>query len=387
MPPSRQPSKLVAGLAMFSMFFGAGNVVFPLALGQTALDQNLFAILGMLVTAVGVPFLGLVSMTLFGGNYIHFFERLGKAPGFLVVLIIMGLIGPFGAIPRCIALSYSTIKTFMPDISLPVFSALSCVVIWLFTFKRTTIVDSLGYVLTPVLLGSLGFIIVKGLLNPPHLAASEYQSFPIFLKGLKDGYQTMDLLGAFFFSSVVIACLKGDKDITSKREAKELVFTTLQASSIGAFLLAAVYVGFSYVAAFHGPLLNGVPQDELISRLAMHIMGPNAALIACLAVSVACLTTAIALAAVFAEFLHKDVSAGSIGYGAGLVSTLVIAYFISTLHFNGIAAFLLPILQVCYPALIAFSLVNILYKLYHFTPVKLPVLAVFVASLFGYFWL
>jgi len=87
------------GFAMFSMFFGAGNVVFPLELGLGAQSQNIWAIAGLLITAVGVPFIGLISMTLFNGNYHHFFERIGKVPGFIVAALIMGLIGPFGALP------------------------------------------------------------------------------------------------------------------------------------------------------------------------------------------------------------------------------------------------------------------------------------------------
>src|SRR5665647_1655937 len=103
MPQANKSPIIATGLAMFSMFFGAGNVVFPLALGQIAQDKNFFAILGMLVTAVGVPFAGLIAMTLFNGDYRKFFARMGAVPGFIVVAIIMGLIGPFGAIPRCIA--------------------------------------------------------------------------------------------------------------------------------------------------------------------------------------------------------------------------------------------------------------------------------------------
>src|ERR1700730_16757905 len=115
MSQTNKSNTLATGLAMFSMFFGAGNIVFPLALGQIAQDKNFYAILGMLITAVGVPFLGLIAMTLFDGDYKRFFGRIGKVPGFIVAACIMGLIGPFGAIPRCIALSYSTAKMFLID--------------------------------------------------------------------------------------------------------------------------------------------------------------------------------------------------------------------------------------------------------------------------------
>lgn len=375
---------LATGLAMFAMFFGAGNVVFPLALGQIAQDKNLFAILGMLITAVGVPFLGLIAMTLFDGNYKNFFGRLGNVPGFLVAIVIMGLIGPFGAIPRCIALSYSTAKMFLPGISLEIFSLVSCFVIWAFTFRRNTILDTLGYVLTPILLLSLGIIIVKGMFDAPIAPEASHEKFTIFLKGLKDGYQTMDLLGAFFFSSVVIACLK-DATPGAEHNHKRLIFTSLKASGIAAFLLAIIYVGFSYVASFHSDALYDVPSDELISRIAIHILGPYAAILACVAVALTCLTTAIALAAVSAEFIHKDITLNKVSYGTSLIVTLAITYFVSTLNFKGIVAFLAPILQVGYPALILLSAINIAFKLYHFKPVKLPVLAVFLLSLSLYF--
>ncbi len=378
---SLKSNTVSTGLAMFSMFFGAGNVVFPLALGQIAQDSNFFAILGLLISAVCVPFLGLISMTLFDGNYKNFFERIGKIPGFIVMVCILGLIGPFGAIPRCIALSYSTLELYFPGMSLPIFSIVSCLIIYAFTAKKNSILDVLGYVLTPLLLASLVFIIIKGLITAPEASPSNYAPLEIFLKGLKDGYQTMDLLGAFFFSSVVLNCLKDEQATPDQKNFKNLIFMALKASFIGAFLLSAIYIGFSYVAAFHSESIAAVNQDQLIGVIAIKVLGPLAGVATCIAVALACLTTAIALAAVFAEFLHKDVSFGKISYVASLVITLVISYFISTLNFMGIANMIQPILQVCYPALIVLSIVNILYKLCHFKSVKVPVFATFGLSL------
>ena len=116
---------LSTGLAMFSMFFGAGNVVFPLDLGRVAGNMNLYAILGLLLTAVLVPFTGLFTMFLFSGDYDSFFKRIGKIPGFLVISFLMALIGPFMAIPRCITLSFSTMSMYFPGMSLFYFSLIS----------------------------------------------------------------------------------------------------------------------------------------------------------------------------------------------------------------------------------------------------------------------
>lgn len=377
---------IATGFAMFSMFFGAGNVVFPLAVGQYAKSQNLFAILGLLITAVGVPFMGLIGMTLYDGNYKRFFERIGKTPGFIVSLIIMGLIGPFGAIPRCIALSYSTTQLFFPSLSLHLFSLISCVLIFLFSYKRSRILDILGYFLTPALLGSLLIIIIKGLINPPPLALTLDPSFSIFLKGLKEGYQTMDLLGAFFFSSVIVLCLKQDVDTEEPSNIKKIIRLTLQASIIGASLLALIYIGFSFVAAYHSEHLTEIPKDIILPTIALKILGPYAGIFACLAVILACLTTAIALTAVSAEYIHKDIAQDKINYAASLVITLIISYWVSTLNFTGIVQMLAPILEILYPALITLTIVNILYKLYRFEPVKIPVLVVFIVTLLVAFW-
>lgn len=389
---------------MFSMFFGAGNVVFPLALGQHAQSMNLYAILGMIITAVGVPFAGLIAMTLFDGNYKTFFARIGVIPGFIVSAIIMALIGPFGAIPRCIALSYSTSKMYMPGISLELFSAISCVLIFALTVKRNKILDILGYYLTPLLLGSLAIIIVKGYLgdckeincpigqfislqspSSPAAPEADHTAFAIFLTGLKEGYQTMDLLGAFFFCSVVITCLKESMDPEHHGNHRKIVMLSLRASLIGATLLTLVYIGFSYVAAFNSGTLAGVPKDELIGVLSVLILGDYASLVAITAVALACVTTAIALASVFAEFLHHDVLQNMISYKMSLGITLVITFLISTLNFTGIAQILAPILHVCYPALIVLSLLNIAYKLHHFKPVKIPVAIAFILTLTGLF--
>lgn len=377
---------LVTGLAMFSMFFGAGNVVFPLMLGQYAQDQNIWAMMGLLITAVGVPFLGLMTMTLFDGDYKQFFDRMGKWPGFIVAAAILMLIGPFGGMPRCIALSYSTLKLYLPAVSLPFFSAISCVIIFLLTFKRTKILDVLGYFLTPILLGSLALIIIGGFWFGPQAPDSSHAALTVFAKGLTEGYQTMDLLGAFFFSSVVLACLRQDVNPADKKDYKRLIKVTLKASCIGATLLGLTYLGFSYIASFYSEILAGVPGDEIAGILALHILGPYAGIVACLAVSLSCLTTAIALGAVSAEFLHIDLSKNRISYIWSLLITLIITFFVSTLHFTGIKMILGPILQMAYPALIVLSILNIAHKLYRTETVKWPVFAVFALSVVGYLY-
>lgn len=365
------------GFAMFSMFFGAGNVVFPLIVGTMVQDRALFALLGLVITAVGVPFLGLFSMTLFEGNYRAFFARLGKWPGFLIILTIMGLIGPFGCIPRCITLSYSTVKLFFGSTPLLPFSVVSCVLIFLFTIKKSRITDILGYILTPLLLVSLVVIIVKGALIHPETQVGPLESnLDSFFHGFLYGYHTMDLLGAFFFCAVVIDALKA-----LGKSHRSIHHNTYLASCVGAGLLAAVYVGMCFVAALHSLDLMDVQPDQLLGMLALKVLGPYAGIVTCTAVSLACLTTAIALSAVFAEFVHNDIVQDRLNYEWSLAATLVVTFIISTLEFNGILLFLAPIVQVIYPALVMLCIVNIAHKLWGFRYVKTPVALTFLISL------
>lgn len=377
---------IATGFAIFSMFFGAGNVIYPLALGQETLSQNGFAITGMLITAVGVPFIGLLAMTLFNGNYSHFFERIGKVPGFIVTALIISLMGPFGAMPRLLTVSYATFSMYWDVMSLPVFCILSTLIIFAFTFRKSKIIDVLGYVLTPVLLVSLLVVIIKGVFFGSSSPESHLTSSDAFFKGALKGYQTMDILAGLFFSSIVLACLEGvDQHEESHKNQRNTIFMTLKAGVVGLSLLALTYIGFSYVASYNSEFIANVTTDRILGTLALELLGPYGGIIAITAVALACLTTAIALAAVFSEFLHYDIFRKKVGYLPSLVITLVLNCVIAIQGFESIAAFLTPILIVLYPSLIVLSLLNIGHKLFHWETVKVPVIVTFALSVLAQF--
>jgi LIVCS family branched-chain amino acid:cation transporter len=345
------------------MFFGAGNVVFPLVVGQTTGDQTPFALMGLLLTAVGVPFLGLLAILLFQGNYQQFFARSGKVPGFLLAVSIMLLIGPFGGLPRCIALSYSTLNLSHPLFPFGLFSFLACLLIFFLTYQKSQMLNLLGYVLTPLLLASLAVIVIMGLWTGEASIPSSFTAGQSFWHGFMEGYNTMDLLASFFFSAIIYSTLKQESKISSPQEERELFLLSLKASCIGGGLLALVYVGFSLVAAWHASSLSFTHQGELLGALTLKILGPYAGLVASATIALACLTTAIALTAVFAEFLQKILFRNKVTYIQALILTLVAGFGISLLEFNGIVALLAPLLQIAYPALIAFTIFNIISRL------------------------
>lgn len=373
---------LAIGLAMFSMFFGAGNIIFPLAVGQYAGDKNFYAMSGLILTAAIMPIIGVIAMILFEGNYRQFFGRLGKVPGFLLALIIISLLGPLGSTPRCIALSYTTLKSSFPELSSVLFSAIACGIIFLFTVRKNHILTLLGWVLTPLLLGSLITIIIIGLITVPDIQNTSQANGNLFLYGLKEGYNTMDLLAAFFFSSTILNILR----MSSREGPRNDVQIALRASMVGAFLLASIYIGFSYLAAFHGHQVVINAKDELLGAITLKIAGAHAGVLVCMTIALACLTTAIALISAFTDFIQKEVFKEKISYEITLIAALLLTFFVSTFEFTGISAFLGPILQICYPGLIVLTFLNIAYRLKNFKPIKLPVFFAFTVSACLYFF-
>lgn len=381
---SAKPSSLwTTGLALFSMFFGAGNLIFPLLIGQSVGAGGWFAIFGLGLTAVVVPFLGLAGMVLFEGDIHRFFGRIGRIPGWTLLLLLQLILGPFGVIPRLVTLMYAMAGPYLFQMPLFVFSGLMAALIFCFSFQRKRLIGILGSVLTPVLLLSLVGLIFFGLTEGSSFASETPSNWSAFLEGVLGGYNTMDLIAAFLFATVVLPHFK--KEESSVAKESEVLKKVLYSSLIAASLLMLTYIGLSWVSSYHAwSLPSEVLPEALLGAIATKLLGPVGAGIAAVAVITACLTTAITLASIFADYLKKDLCKEKIGSTTALVITLVITTLFANLGFSGIAAFLGPILQICYPGLIVLTVLNILHSLYGFNRIKPFVYLTFAGSLLYY---
>ncbi len=375
---------LLTGLTMFKMFFGAGNIVFSLAIGQYAQSMNIWALIGLLLTAVIVPFMGIMAMALYNGDNRTFFERAGKIPGFLFVICILALIGPFGAMPRCLTLSYSAFQMLVPQTSLWFFGLIACAFIYVCTIKKTRLMQILGYFFAPALLVLIGIIIAKGLWNAPPIQTSDLSAGAAFTHGLKEGYNTLDLLPAFFFSSIVLGLLKKGhpEHFEGAGNERKLFKVMLKASGIGAFFLGAIYIGFSFLAAHYSKDLVGVKPEVLFNTLAWTVIGPLGGAFTCICVLVSCIATTIALTAVCSDFVHKEIFKERYDSRIWVIATLAITYAFCFIGFSGIVKLLAPVLQICYPALIMLTVLNISHKVFNFSRgTRIAVPATFLGTL------
>jgi LIVCS family branched-chain amino acid:cation transporter len=351
------------GFALFSMFFGSGNLVFPIAVGQACGENFLWGTMGILLTGVAVPFLGFVCMRFFNGDHTRFFSCFGKRGVFLFSLLALSLLGPFGVLARCLTVVHGALSLLLPGLSLPIVSAYVCLAVYLLAINKGKILDLLGSALTPFLLLAIAAIaffgIRHGLTAPQMAMENSMGAFEAFKEGFLQGYQTMDLLAAFFFSTFVIKQL-------NRLPEKESTPLFLKASLIGAGLLSLVYMAMVFLGAIYAQELASVPPQAMMGKIALEALGSMAAPLVCLAVVLACITTAIVLAVLFADFLRQEILKDKIGNHTSLAITLMIAFMVSTLDFAGIAKVIAPLMELIYPALIVLTFVNVAHRMWGF---------------------
>ncbi|MBX9977430.1 MAG: branched-chain amino acid transport system II carrier protein [Alphaproteobacteria bacterium] len=353
---------LTAGFAMFSMFFGSGNLVFPLLLGTQTLSHANYAMCGFFITAVIVPFLGLISMIAFEGHREKFFSTLGANTGFLLTFIMLALMGPFGVMPRCITVAYGGVQLVWPAFSFSVFSAIFCVLAGLLILRPGKVVSIIGLILTPFKLGGIVILILFGLYLASPAEFSAMAPIDSFNLGFSTGYQTMDLMAAFFFSATIVYYLRDH--LEDKSDVKLLLRSSLGASLMGAFLLTAIYVGFIMLGASYAPHLTTASPEALLASIAGLTLGKYALVVVSTTLAVSCLATTVILANLFAEFVRVDIAKERLRFNLSnnicILLTVGITFVVAQLGFSTICKVLGTVLELTYPALIALAMHHIL---------------------------
>jgi len=365
-------SIIVVGLAIFTMIFGAGNVVFPLGVGRDMGSMVLFALFGLIITGVAMPILGLVASIFYEGRYKKFLSILGPIPASLIIFGCLMVLGPFGATPRALTISYGAIRWHFPGLSLFVFSIMVSILLFLSTMKHTRIIDIMGKVLAPMKLTLLSSIILIGLFatagTPLPSDVSAWKSFSF---GILKGNEMMDLLATIFFSGLIFTSIKryGRRDGLEFTD-RQMAIVGVKAGLIGGGLVALVYTGFCLLAAKCGSQIMNVPTDQLLSALATIVTGPRTTFLANIMVALACFSTAMVWTVVFSNYLRTEIFKGRITYIYALLITVTLNFIMTNLGFEGISHIIERAMMVVYPMLIVFSLSSIAYKLWNFQYVR-----------------
>lgn len=348
---------LVVGFALFAMFFGAGNLIFPPSLGQQSGVEVLSSVTGFLLTGVGLPLVGIIAVAKFGGDLEGLGARVSKKFGIVITIIVTLAIGPFLAIPRTSATTFEMgILPFFPNMNSIVFSIIFFIIVLLFSLNPSSIIDNIGKILTPILFVTLLIIIIKGIVSPVGQMGVNQLDGP-FGSGFREGYQTMDALAATIFGAIIVSSIKA-KGYT---ETKEITNLTIKAGMVAIIGLGSIYGGLAYLGATASHFPMDLSRTQLIMGITDEILGMTGQVLLGIAVGLACLTTAIGLTASTGNFFSK-LSKGKVSYKLVCIMTAIISMVISNAGVDRIASLAVPLLVVIYPVVIALVLITFLNK-------------------------
>ncbi|KTC76927.1 branched-chain amino acid transport system II carrier protein [Legionella brunensis] len=351
-------SIFIYGFAIFAMFFGSGNLVFPLQIGEAAGNNWIVGFIGLLLTGIFLPLTGLFVIKLYHGNYNAFFGEAGKLAAILLPLFMLSLLGSFGVVPRCITVAYGSLSYILPQIKLIHFSLFFCMITFFFCLNDKIMIKILGKWMSPILLITLVILILIAALKAPSsmtsIAADE-----AFKNGFLTGYQTMDLFAAFFFSALIFSQIQ---QLLPNASPREVLLFAIKPSILGASLLALIYLGFVFLGSHYSLLISGIEPELMLPSIAKQAMGNSATLFMGIAMFFSCLTTAVALNNLYARYLCSLLKLNDSNFYLILLFTTGLSFIISLLDFKGIAAFLAPILELTYPGIIALTLMAIVIK-------------------------
>ena len=344
---------LILGFALFSMFFGAGNLIFPPTLGLMAGENWLGALLGFLTTGVGLTFLAIYALTKTEGSAFKFGEKVSGKFSFVFNSLIILAIGPLLAMPRTGAVTYEmAIQPFMPNFNPWIFQAIYFGLTIYLAIKPSKMMDRLGEILTPIILGTVALIIGVGLFKSfGHVDTSVVMDNSYF-KGFQEGYQTMDAIGAIIMGVVAIDAIRA-RGVKKEEEGKAVLIT----AGIAGGLLALIYGGLMFLGAKSGSVYAGqeIGRTALLSGLATLTLGTAGKVVLGLLVASACLTTSVGLAATAANFFSKHTK---IKYGTVVIVSSVISLFIANFGVDKIIKISVPLLVIMYPIAMVLIVLN-----------------------------
>lgn len=348
--------RLLVAATLFGMFFGAGNLIFPVHLGQLAGHNLVPATVGFILTAVGIPILGVAAI---GNTHSDGLQALASKVGgrygcFFTCLLYL-TIGPCFAIPRCATTSFTTgIAPMLGNavserMTLFLFSAVFFALVLLFSLRPGNITLWIGKIINPLFLFFLGILIVSALLHPGAPASAtipdaSYQSGALF-QALSEGYGTMDAIAGLAFGIIVINVIRQMGVQNDEVIAGEVLHSGILAGILMALIyMLTILIGAQSLGLFTASENGGIA----LSQISSHYLGRAGILILAVTITFACLKTSIGLVISCAETFEK-MFPHRLSYTAWAVLFTAFSFLISNAGLSTIIRYSVPVLMLIYP--------------------------------------
>ncbi|MDV7799279.1 branched-chain amino acid transport system II carrier protein [Enterococcus hirae] len=358
------------GSMLFGLFFGAGNLIFPVHMGQESGSAVFWANLGFLVTGIGLPFLGVIAIGVSKTSGVYeLAERIGKKYALVFTVLLYLVIGPFFALPRLATTSFEIglapfIQAKQQHVFLVIFSILFFFTAWWLSRRPTKILDYVGKFLNPAFLILLGILLVLAFIHPlgaidQATVQPSYQEHAFFT-GFTQGYNTLDALAALAFGILIVTTIR-NMGVT---KPSEIAKDTIKSGAISIVLMGIIYTLLAYVGTMSlGGFALSSNGGIALAQIADHYLGTYGSILLALIVILACLKTGIGLITAFAETFTDLFPKRNYIVFVTLASAL--ACLVATVGLTNIIQISLPVLMFIYPlamTLILLVLVGPLFK-------------------------
>ena len=366
---------VLVSFMLFSLFFGAGNLIFPPFLGQNAGSNTIAALAGFLMTAVVLPVLGVVVVARFEG-----LDRLGRQVsrhfGLVFAVLIYLSIGPGLGIPRAASVPFEmAVAPYLPGnanvllwrvgYSLVFF----LVALWL-CLNPAKLVNRIGQVLTPSLLILIVFLFVSFLLRGETNVVApqpEYAHAP-FLKGFAEGYNTMDTIAALNFGLVISTTL----GTFGLKDKKDTLRYTVLAGVFAGTILALVYMMLSYMGMASSGVYAIQENGAWTLRAIVHqLFGELGAVLLAAIFTLACLTTCVGLINSISQYFSTLFA--KVSYTGWVCVITAFSFLVCNLGLSTILSISVPVLNAIYPVSIVLILLGLSHGLWEKNPLVYPV--------------
>ena len=356
---------------LFGMFFGAGNLIFPVSVGQQAGSSLWTAFAGLVITAVGLPLLGVAALGISRSTGLYdLSSKAGRPYGLFFTCLLYLTIGPFFAIPRCATTSFSVgLEQILPHsgpawLYLLVFTALFFAAALFFSLRPGKILVWIGKLLNPCFLALLGVLVIVALVRP---GASVSQVAPLadyaaqpFFAGFLAGYNTMDALASLAFGIVVVQVIRG----LGVDEPGAVAASTVRSGVFSCLLMGLIYLAVTVVGAQSRGLFDPAENGGVaLAQIARHYLGNIGLLLLAATVTLACLKTVVGLITSCSETFAALFPKGP-QYRAWAIIFSAVSFLFANLGLSAIIEYSVPVLMFLYPLAIVLILLALLGRLF-----------------------
>ena len=368
---------LITGFALFSMFFGAGNLVLPPYLGKIAGEQWVLVTFGFFTTAVLIPILAIFAHAKLQGTMYDFGKKVSPLFSSIYCIIVYAISIALPA-PRTASVTHEmAISPYFKSSAL-LTSTIYFFLVFIFVMNRSKVLLLLGRFLTPLIISILLLIIVMGCLYSPEFITSSELKAP-FVKGVLEGYQTFDAIGAVVVGGILVISLNLDSK-GSFAQKKQLIIKSGLVAGVG---LLIIYAGLIYNgASFNSVVPENISRTQLLSSLSTQTLGNIGTMFLSVLISLACFTTAIGIVTGTADYIKGVFKNSQNAYTTTAALACVLGITIGQFDVAFIITIALPVLMFIYPITIVLIILNVIPTHYSSTQThRAVVITTFIFSI------